>query len=326
METHSEAAAMKSNSTVASIKLGYRLYASNFKKIFKSSWFFALLFGVVLSILGPILSIKMPALLTQATVNPTTAPALAGHYWGLTALSFVLIIVGGLIEVAFYSYGFHLLRSHNATGAINRPPHWLSFDKSMAWRTLKGIAASLLVVLIVEVLMAALYYIGIKTALIKPDAYVGFAVWTLIALVFTLLTTVPLCFITMKYILDDTTCFWSLFAKAYAVGLRHFGYIFIVCLFAAVVIAVVSIVLQLPATIVATANYQANLGVFYGDPLGMPSYIVPLTSAVFLVSGFMQAYIRLSAIFPLYYMYGSIETQEKEKKQFALDTNTETDR
>ena len=39
-------------------------------------------------------------------------------------------------------------------------------------------------------------------------------------------------------------------------------------------------------------------------------------AAVFLIIGFIQAYIVLSFLFPLYYMYGAIDTHEKEKKNF----------
>lgn len=320
METSTEATAMKSNSTVASIKLGYQLFAANFKKLFKASWSFALLFGVVCAVIGPILSIKMPAILTQALANPASAAALGQTYTGLLVVCLLLFIVGGAIEITFYSRGFSLLKGHINSGRIERPQRWLSIDKPMAWRTAKGILASLLVAIVAIALLALLYIIGVRTSLIKPDAYAGIAAWAVVAVAVSLFVYIPTTFITMKYILDDTTRYWPLFFSAYKTALRHFGYIFVVVFFVGVVFIVATYVLQLPAVILATANYEANIGTVFGDPLGMPSYIVPLTAVVFFISGFMQAYIRMSAMFPLYYMYGSIETQEKEKKQFALAT------
>ena len=58
------------------------------------------------------------------------------------------------------------------------------------------------------------------------------------------------------------------------------------------------------------------MGVMYGDPYNMPSYIGWLSALVFLLIGFIQAYIMLSFLFPLYYMYGSIEAHEQEKNKF----------
>ena len=58
------------------------------------------------------------------------------------------------------------------------------------------------------------------------------------------------------------------------------------------------------------------MGYLTGDPYNMPSYIGWLAAAVFLIIGFIQAYIVLSFLFPLYYMYGAIDTHEKEKKNF----------
>lgn len=316
METLTEATAMKSNSTVASIRLGYRLYAGNFKNLFKSSWLFALLFGLVCGAIGTITSVRLPAIIAQAMANPALAMSLGQEYIGLLGVCLTLIVVGGAFEIVFYSCGFSLLRGHIANGVIARPTKWLSIDGWTAWRTAKGILSTILVYLLVGAVVGALYYIGVKVHVIKPDAYVGLAIWTVIAVTALFMTAIPMFFITTKYILDKNMRFWTLLVSDYKRSMRHFGYIFIVTLFVVVVIAVLTFVLQLPTVILSTANYQANLGVFYGDPLGMPSYIVTLTAIVFFISGFMQAYIRMSAIFPFYYMYGSIETQEEEKKQY----------
>lgn len=320
MESVSETTAMKSNSTVASIKLGYRLYAINFKRIFKASWLFALLFALACAAIGPILSVKMPAIVTQAAAHPEAVMQLGREYLGLFALCLVLVVVGGIIEAVFYSSGFSLLKGHLATGNIVRPARWVALDKHMAWRTFKGVASALLLALIVCVVAAALYYVGSRCGIIKPGTYAGLFAWGIVTIAVSLLLAIPACFVTVKYIVDGTQSFWPLFAADFTKAMRHFGYIFVIDFFVVLVIMVATYVLQLPAVIISTANYEANLGVVFGDPLGMPSYIVPLTAVVFFVSGFMQAYIRMSALFPLYYMYGSIETQEKEKKQYALDT------
>lgn len=316
-----DATAMKSNSAVACIKMGYRLFAGNFKKLFRGSWLLAALFGVAYAALGVTTTFRLPAIVTQINLNPALAATVGREYLALLSLCLLLVVAGGLFEVLFYSTALGSLRQHLATGNMERPKSpWLTLDKHVAWRTLKAALASLLVVAAVMALLVAIYIIGVKTSLIRTDSYVGniaFAVMTIIVL---LIVGVPLCFSPMKYVLNDGLHFWPLFLRDYTTAMRHFGQIFVVALVVAVVSAVITFVLQLPATVISAANYYANLGAYYGDPLGLPSYMVSLTAVVFFVAGAMQAYIRLSAFFPLYYMYGSIETQEREKQQYELTT------
>ena len=79
-------------------------------------------------------------------------------------------------------------------------------------------------------------------------------------------------------------------------------------------------VLTLPAILLGIASFQANLGTLAGDPLNMPSYTMALTVLLFFIAGFIQAYVRLSILFPFYYMTGSIDTQEEERRRYQEET------
>jgi hypothetical protein len=81
-------------------------------------------------------------------------------------------------------------------------------------------------------------------------------------------------------------------------------------------ISIFSLFTSLPAVILTIANQAATIGYINGDPLGMPSYIGWLAVVVFLLIGFLQAYVMLSFLFPIYYMYGSIDAHESERKEF----------
>jgi hypothetical protein len=59
---------------------------------------------------------------------------------------------------------------------------------------------------------------------------------------------------------------------------------------------------------------QAQMGTLSGDKVAMPSFMTALTLVVFVIAQFLAAYILLSILFPLYYMWGSIETMEEDKK------------
>lgn len=92
--------------------------------------------------------------------------------------------------------------------------------------------------------------------------------------------------------------------------IRHqLGTLIVVSLVMALVVAVASFVLQLPANILATANIQAQVGLAAGDAVDLPANIFWINLAVFSFCGLLQAYIHLSTLFPLYYVWGNTRTK-----------------
>ena len=68
--------------------------------------------------------------------------------------------------------------------------------------------------------------------------------------------------------------------------------------------------------IMIAANWQDQIGVLSGDPSGMPDNVRWLTLVVFLIAGFLQAYVWLSVIGPLYMMRGAMIQHEKDRQNF----------
>ena len=103
--------------------------------------------------------------------------------------------------------------------------------------------------------------------------------------------------------------------KASAAGwMRHLGMVLlvgIVCLF---IVAILTLFTSLPSIIMMAANWESQMGVMNGDPLGMPSYVIWLSIGAFLLAGFLQAYIWLTTICPMYLAKTSIVLQEQERK------------
>ena len=95
----------------------------------------------------------------------------------------------------------------------------------------------------------------------------------------------------------------------------------IVCLFA---VSILILLTSLPMIIMMAANWQDQVGVLSGDPSGMPENVKWLTLVVFLISGFMQAYVWLSVIGPLYMMRGAIIQYEKDRQNFNKKESYET--
>jgi hypothetical protein len=84
-----------------------------------------------------------------------------------------------------------------------------------------------------------------------------------------------------------------------------------VCLF---IVAILTLFTSLPSIIMMAANWESQMGVMNGDPLGMPSYVMWLSIGAFLLAGFLQAYIWLTTICPMYLAKTSIVLQEQERK------------
>lgn len=104
--------------------------------------------------------------------------------------------------------------------------------------------------------------------------------------------------------------------------LRHLGMVLMVWIFCLVVVLSLCVLTTLPMFIVMVANWVNQAGVFAGDPDGMPHYMMWLSIVVFLIASFIQAYVWLTLLGPLYLMRGSIAQQEKEREGFKKKTDT----
>ena len=288
MEKEKDDILLKVRSSRGCISAGYRLYTGHFKHIFRYSWVAALIFALFCSVSGAMM-IMMPRMI------PLTAA--------------ILIIV----ECLFASYGYSVLKQHQTFGNILRPTKWFSIDTHIFIRTIKCWLCMFVILLVVGVIIAGLSVIAVKY--LDYSAYTAVGFFTLGSLILIGLL-LPLAYITMRYILNDGIGFWKQFKIGYGVGMRRWGFIFIVVLVAFIVELLLMMLLSLPATILSMANTQSMFGVAMGDPYALPSYMPALAAGTFLIIGFLQAYVMLSVLFPIYYMYGAIDAQEQEKQDF----------
>ena len=309
MENLKDDILMKVRSSRACISAGYRLFTGNFKRIFRYSWLAALLLAAAGSLYSTFVVSQYP----QLVISLLTAQA-TGQV-PQESIQFLAILGGGGFVMfwlfpLFFSYGFSQLRMHKETGSIPYPARLLNVDGGMMWRTLKCyLCMALLLIIGVAIIggvgAASFLYLSKTAALVA---------YSLVSIVMLLLTF-PLYYVAMKYILDKSRGFWGTLTQRYKTGYRHYGYVFVIAFVDLLTACIASIVTTLPSLILSTANLQAQTGVLNGDPLGMPSYMTWLTFVVFLIAQFIRAYILLSVAFPLYYMYGSIEVQEEDRKE-----------
>lgn len=106
--------------------------------------------------------------------------------------------------------------------------------------------------------------------------------------------------------------------------LRHLGMETLVWIICLIVVLSLSVITTLPMLIVMAANWLNNVGIVAGDPNGMPDYMFWLTIVVFLIAGFIQAYVWLTILGPVYLMRGSIAQQEKERAELKAKIEEES--
>ena len=137
------------------------------------------------------------------------------------------------------------------------------------------------------------------------------------------LLLLPYVYIFMKYLMEPECKLRRIIFKSYGTGMRYWGLTFIAMLLAVLCTAVCATLVSLPALIVMAANAFSVFGVnFLGDPTGLPSYFGTIQFVVFALSAFICLYINIFTIFVCYFLYGSIETREREKKKFMNELQT----
>ena len=84
---------------------------------------------------------------------------------------------------------------------------------------------------------------------------------------------------------------------------KQLGSLVTVSLVMFLVVLVLTVILQLPAVILGLANVEAQVGLAAGDAVDMPENLWLINVATFSVCSLLQAYIHLSTLFPLYYIW-----------------------
>ena len=299
---------------------GFHLYTDNFRRLFKVSWLLALLYAVAGGCLGTLVGIKMP----EITIGIMQQLALYQSFSLETAMQYFVTLaeIVGLMLCCIATMSMasgtllNKLKEHKDTGAISMPPHWLTASPRLIGRTLKAVFLTLLVTLIPFVLfvgamvLAELASSGFVVRHLVT-VLVTFAVFTIIVLLLAL----PLMHVQMKYIMEAPCGYWKTLGSSYGRAMHHWGSLFNVFFLSTLLVMIASFVIGLPAVILNFANQQAHLGLLMGDPLGMPSYIAPLTFTTAMLCSFLEFYISQVTLVHNYYIYGSIEAKEQEREQ-----------
>lgn len=291
------------------IVTGFFLYADNFRRIFRLSWIPAVVYSILFAFLGSLCVEKLPRIVVYALQYGTLEGA---DYVLPLVLIALLFVLGGFVEVVFYSCGIYFL------GPKEKMLRWFEINLRTAIRCILAALWWVLFTIIPNIILAVLFDQKLRFALLDPWNHKMLFSLTALFIIIVAVALLPMVHITMVYLMNGKTKMVRLIKTNYVMCMRRLPFILSVCLVNLLVIAIFGFIIQQPAIILLAANLFANIGTLYGDPLGMPHYISWLTFAVFFLAGFLQAYIRMSVVFTTYYMYGSIEAREEERRK-AID-------
>ena len=272
------------------LSAGTRLYISAFRRFFKASWLTALIYALINAALGTLTAIKVPELIVVIQLqlqryNGIFAESLQSYLVVLAECA--ILIMAAIITIAL-AHGtiYALLKDHSETGDIPIPASWWKPSKRLMGRTLKGVLLTLLVT--------------IPLLIVIPFA-------------------LPVWFVVTKYIMEPSAGYWATLKKGYGRAMGHWGSLFLVFFLTVLFILLSGMIVMLPAHILFLANYRAQMGVLIGDPLGMPSYMMPMTFITFVLCSFLYFYVCLPMLINGYFAYGAIEAKELEHEQQKLD-------
>lgn len=293
MENIKQAAIGKSRSYTACLSEANKMLFDNIRVIFGRTWIFCTVLAVVASVY---VSLYLHAML----------------YGGNTALNISIGILSLIMlgaEIAYYARVMFL---------INGRP--------MKWNLAR--CANLAMCYIGFYLIVGLLYAGVTYAVVSTQQpadltrlqpmFMAFGAASLV-IAFMML---PYVYVAMKYMMEPESKLRKIIFKSYATGLRHWGLIFIALFLAMLCVAVCATLVSIPMFIVMAANMLSVYGVnFLGDPTGLPSYFTAIQIVVFAMTTFILSYISIFTVFVCYFLYGSIETREKEKNEAKKELN-----
>lgn len=291
MNNLKQAAIDKSRSYISCLSEAHRMLFDNIRLIFCRTWIYI----AVLSLLS---AVSFSLCARSMLYGPST-PLITAI--GISAL------VTLCAQVVYYARIMFL---------VNGRP--------MKWNIIRcaKIAACYIAVNILLILIYAAITYGIvfsRGTVTLLELIPVFYIFGGVSLVICLLM-LPFVYVAMKYLMEPDCKLKDIIFKSYAKGIRHWGFIFISLFLATLCTAVCAAIVSIPALIVMSANALSVFGVNYlGDPTGLPSYFAVLQLIVITLSTFISLYINIFAVFVCYFLYGSIETRIKERKEYEAN-------
>lgn len=277
----------KNRSYTSCIAESYRMFFNNLRLIFRKTWIFALICALSIALH---FSLYIDSLsYTEEEVKP------AG-----VVLSLLLMLCANI------AFGARVIMLLNG--------------RTMKWnvvRYTKIALCGLFIFFLLSIILGIIAYMMGDTITANPEK-TNYLIMSFIAVIgVCTLLALPLVYVIMKYFIDPDSRLHRIIFKAYMTGLRNWGFIFTTCLLTFLLVTACTIIVSIPTIIILIANSLSVAGVRYiGDPSGLPSSFAAIRFITFAVTSFISLYISIFTVFVYYFIYGSIDTRENEKKEY----------
>lgn len=279
----------KSRSYTACISEAFTTFAHNLKNIFLHVWPFGVAAGIAMSLYA-----------TSVTDIMT-----GGYSTARIVMNFIAVL---LLIAAWTALGAR------AATLFNR--------RKTTWSMMRSARIALVVTvfqLAVGVLCGLLAYIILGRSQAPADAAAVTVTSVTVNAVYVIvnLLALPYEYVFAKYLIEPDAKLRHLLLKGYRTGLRHWGFIFTTTFLTALCLIICAVITSLPVVIIITARLVSVSGTAaFGDPAGLPAGFGVMQSGLFAAAAFIWAFIAVFTLFVDFFIYGSIETREKEKKEF----------
>jgi hypothetical protein len=292
------------------LQKGFELYTNNFKLIFKQLWMPASIYALT----SLVVILFLPTL--QSSAIQTGSKTLSAAYC-MTLAGIIVVIT--LAQCLVIGHLFALLNKYRELGYLpaTTPKAILKDIRHYWWRAIKNSLWTALVIFMVS-FISALAIVLIVSLAHKPGMIATILLVLLVILVIVFFL-IPVLYIYIKYLMEPGHYF-TIFKKTFGKGVRHWGKIFILALITSIIVLIAEVIVCSPLIIVTIATNLSNAALADGDPTGLPAYFTVLTSVISVICSFLQIFASIFFYFPMLFIYGSIEQEDKEEKELKTQT------
>lgn len=241
-------------------------------------------------------------------------------------------IMPGIMYVGFEFHGIQLMIISVLSFVANFLAYVLAYSivnkQGIAWNLKR-----LLWLLPINVAFAIMFVLlGIAASFIYAYLSKDPAQIPLLSIIAIFLLTVPVAvifclpmmFVNCRYMMEPKLKLRKSFGESYAAGMRSWGFIFATYFAASLCSMIIATVLCSPAIIINTVLNVSSYGTAaYGDPSGLPSYLVPLDFVVSLYTSAIYITLLLFITYTGYYVYQTVSCKliaRNERKNMLSET------
>ncbi len=133
-----------------------------------------------------------------------------------------------------------------------------------------------------------------------------------------MLVGIPYTMISMDYVMESERRNVNVLTRIKET-FRYWGVWFVVLFCSGMLVALLIMVVWMPAAVLAYADHASTMAVLTGDPTDLPAFVPWLTVLFFMLSALLTGMVRWLLLFPVSYLYASIETRRKEQELFEKE-------